>query len=265
MATLYFVRHGQASFGADDYDQLSALGRSQAEALGAHWAARGVTFNAVFRGTLKRHQQTLDGLLIGAEGAGAQQAAPNAASVLEAEEKVSNTHFVQHPRHLFATNNIAIRVAPELNEYDSEALMRARLALHPQHLPAATTPDGYKAHFRVLRDALGDWIEGRTTPPPMPSFHQFRAGIAGVMDLVRAEHGAQSQANVLVVSSGGPISTAVMHALGAPAGAMIDLNYQMRNTAVTCFQVSRSKITLSGFNHLPHLDVPERADWVTST
>ncbi len=27
MGHLYLVRHGQASFGADDYDQLSDLGR----------------------------------------------------------------------------------------------------------------------------------------------------------------------------------------------------------------------------------------------
>ncbi len=30
MGTLYLVRHGQASFGADDYDRLSGLGRQDA-------------------------------------------------------------------------------------------------------------------------------------------------------------------------------------------------------------------------------------------
>ena len=34
MGTLYLVRHGQASFGADDYDQLSPLGHQQALRLG---------------------------------------------------------------------------------------------------------------------------------------------------------------------------------------------------------------------------------------
>ena len=29
MGTLYLVRHGQASFGSDHYDQLSELGRRQ--------------------------------------------------------------------------------------------------------------------------------------------------------------------------------------------------------------------------------------------
>ena len=34
MGMLYLVRHGQASFGAADYDQLSELGARQCEALG---------------------------------------------------------------------------------------------------------------------------------------------------------------------------------------------------------------------------------------
>ena len=36
--TLYLVRHGQASFGADDYDQLSDLGHKQSVRLGEYFA-----------------------------------------------------------------------------------------------------------------------------------------------------------------------------------------------------------------------------------
>jgi len=38
MAELYLIRHGQASFGAEDYDQLSSLGKTQCELLGAFFA-----------------------------------------------------------------------------------------------------------------------------------------------------------------------------------------------------------------------------------
>ena len=34
MGTLYLVRHGQASFGSANYDQLSALGQRQCRRLG---------------------------------------------------------------------------------------------------------------------------------------------------------------------------------------------------------------------------------------
>ena len=42
MGTLYLVRHGQASFGADDYDVLSPLGHQQALRLGEDFAAKGM-------------------------------------------------------------------------------------------------------------------------------------------------------------------------------------------------------------------------------
>ena len=66
MGQLYLVRHGQASFGADDYDQLSELGQRQSRRLGEHWAERGVVFDAVITGTLKRHAQTWAGIASGA-------------------------------------------------------------------------------------------------------------------------------------------------------------------------------------------------------
>jgi len=44
MGTLYLVRHGQASFGADNYDVLSPLGHRQAERLGQYLKERGIDF-----------------------------------------------------------------------------------------------------------------------------------------------------------------------------------------------------------------------------
>ena len=50
MGNLYLVRHGQASFGADDYDQLSELGQAQALRLGEYWRERGMKFDAIYTG-----------------------------------------------------------------------------------------------------------------------------------------------------------------------------------------------------------------------
>jgi broad specificity phosphatase PhoE len=69
MGTLYLVRHGQASFGADDYDQLSPLGRQQAVRLGEYWrGSRARRFDAVLTGTLRRHTQTWTGIAEGLPG-----------------------------------------------------------------------------------------------------------------------------------------------------------------------------------------------------
>ena len=63
MGALYLVRPGQASFGAEDYDQLSDVGLEQARVLGEALRARIPQVDAVFTGTMKRHAQTAEGCL----------------------------------------------------------------------------------------------------------------------------------------------------------------------------------------------------------
>ena len=66
MSLLLLVRHGQASWGSDDYDRLSPLGEEQSRLLGAALAARGVRPDVVLRGSLLRHRQTADAAVSGA-------------------------------------------------------------------------------------------------------------------------------------------------------------------------------------------------------
>ncbi|HMN93901.1 MAG TPA: histidine phosphatase family protein [Hydrogenophaga sp.] len=221
MGTLYLVRHGQASFGADDYDQLSELGQRQGEQLGRHWAERGLAFDAVILGTLRRHRQTWDAI---ASGAG-----------------------WQHQPLAW----------PGLNEYDSEAVIRC---IHNQPLARPDTPELYRHHFRLLRDGLAQWMAGTVSPRGMPSYPEFVAGVTSALDHVRQQHHGQ---RVLIVSSGGPIATAVGHVLGLSPERTIDLNMRIRNSAVTEFQFSPKRHTLLTYNTLPHLDRPDLADWIT--
>ena len=58
VALLTLIRHGQASFLADDYDRLSETGARQAHKLGEYWARAGVLFDQVYFGPARRHVQT---------------------------------------------------------------------------------------------------------------------------------------------------------------------------------------------------------------
>ena len=58
MPVVHLVRHGQASFGADDYDVLSDLGRTQAAAVGAELSRRGLDDSRSSCGTLRRQRDT---------------------------------------------------------------------------------------------------------------------------------------------------------------------------------------------------------------
>ena len=211
MGMLHLVRHGQASFGADDYDQLSELGTRQCRMLGEYWQARGQRFDAVLTGTLKRHRQSFAAI---AAGLGE---APDALEL------------------------------PGLNEYDSEALIRA---IHPEPLAKPRNAEEVREHFRLLRRALSAWMRAETAPAGMPSFADFSSGIAQALDHVRE----RCEGQVLIVSSGGPISTAVAQVLGAPVETGIDLNMRIRNSAVTEFVFNPKRHSLHSFNVLPHLD-----------
>lgn len=220
MGQLYLVRHGQASFGSDDYDRLSDLGRRQCVRLGEWFRENGIVFEAALTGTLKRQVDSLAGIAQGL------QMAPQA------------------------------QAWPGLNEYDSDALVAA---LKPGPLPPLSSPEGARAHFRLLREGLQAWIDGRTQPEGMPSHADFVAGIREALDHVRTSH----EGAVLIVSSGGPIAMAVADVLGAPGSAAIELNLRMRNSAVSEFVFTPKRHALLSFNTLPHLMDPERAGWIT--
>ena len=222
MGTLYLVRHGQASFGAEDYDRLSDLGHRQCAQLGAWMQARGLRFEGVLRGTLRRHRESLAAL------ASALPGLPDAVEW------------------------------PGLNEYDSEAVVRC---VHPDELPRPDTPEAYRLHFRLLREGLARWMAGEVQPVGMPSWAGFLAGVTSALDHVRTRH----EGDVLLVSSGGPIATAVAHVLDAPPATAIELNLRIRNSALTEFAYTPKRHMLVTYNTLPHLDHPERHSWVTFT
>jgi len=221
MGTLYLVRHGQASLGAADYDQLSDLGLRQSVHLGDYFAGQGLHFDALIAGTLRRHTQTLAGIL---QGMGHQA------------------------DHLPWAG---------LNEYDSEAVIAA---IHPQPLVKPDTPELVRQHFRLLRDGLAAWMAGDTQPAGMPAYRDFVAGVTGALDHVRAQHYGRT---VLVVTSGGPISTAVGQVLGTSPATTIELNLRLRNTSVTEFAFNPKRLSLVTFNTLPHLDAPGLRDAIT--
>ncbi|RMD92821.1 MAG: histidine phosphatase family protein [Alphaproteobacteria bacterium] len=122
MAELVVVRHGQARFGAADYDALSDLGLAQARALGAHLAALGWQPDRLICGSLARQRQTLAAL----------------AEVMQC-------------------TNIAVQHHGGFDEYDFDDMLRCAF---PDGLPEGVGRDR-RAHFRTLRSVLADWQAGR--------------------------------------------------------------------------------------------------------
>ena len=116
MAQFHLIRHGQASFGAANYDKLSQLGHQQARWLGEYYRERGQAFDALVTGDLVRHVETGEGIQ---EGLG---------SALPAD------------------------LQPGLNEFDFHSIVDAYLSAHPEEVP----PEGASmaAFYRVLKKAM---------------------------------------------------------------------------------------------------------------
>ena len=222
MPTITLIRHGQASLGADDYDNLSPLGQQQAHRLGQYLAHKGIAPQSVFMGSLRRHAQTWAGIAAGMAGVALPEP----------------------------------QVRPGLNEYNSDAVIRA--VSDETHAPP-TTPDATRAHFRRLRSGLQLWASGTVTPQGMAPYRDFAQGVADVLSHIRGH----CSGDVFVVSSGGPIATAVALTMGASPEAFIELNMRIRNTALTELHYTTKRHSLHTFNMLQHLDSAEFADWVT--
>ncbi|AYZ65086.1 histidine phosphatase family protein [Burkholderia multivorans] len=148
MAELYLVRHGQASFGTENYDRLSALGERQSVWLGEYFAQQDIVFDRVICGTLARHAQTVDAILrgMGREGAG-------------------------YDRH------------PGLNEYDFEGLFAAAAGDYPEL--ARLAAGSMKEHFRALRQLLQLWSEDKLSGPVPETWAQFQQRVADARAAIR--------------------------------------------------------------------------------
>ena len=102
---------------------------------------------------------------------------------------------------------------------------------------------------------------GTISPESMPDWNGFSDGVHQVLEEIRHEHSGQ---NVLLISSGGPISTAVGQVLGTSPEVTIALNMRLRNIAVTEFTISPKRLMLQAFNTLNHLDSQEHRAWITN-
>lgn len=113
----------------------------------------------------------------------------------------------------------------------------------------------------MLKQSLHAWAAGELDEAELPE--SWQAFEQRVVEGLAALQQAGSSKRVLIVSSGGAIAMALRHQLQAPAQAMVSLNLQMANTAVSrCFFNARS-FHMHSFNTLPHLDTPTHADKIT--
>lgn len=221
MAAIYLIRHGQASFNSENYDQLSELGFKQAQALGAALKQRGLQFDSVYQGTMKRHEQTAQNCL---EAMGC---------------------------------SVQPTTLKGLNEYNHEEVLekyRPEFGSHGQLAQfLASQPNPRKAFQIEFENAFHRWRSGEHDEQYSETWNQFHARCKDALQHIR-NHCGQAK-SIAVFSSGGPISAITGHCLELTDAHIAELSWSIMNCAVTSLLFNAEKLSLRYFNDFSHFEL----------
>ena len=216
LSTLHLIRHGQASFGADDYDRLSSLGEQQVRHLRDHYARTGQQLDLIYSGRLKRQRATA-----------AILAAPSIDDVQD------HSAF---------------------DEYDAHTLFKVHAELTGIPLSAlrGSGPPDARAFQRRLEEVGRQWVAGALDRPGIERWPEFRSRVANGLEYVMREAGRSK--DVAICTSAGTIGAAVGHVLGLDDFASLRLSWTVFNSSITRIRFDGTRCSLEVFNAVPHLE-----------
>lgn len=234
MATVYLIRHGQASFGKENYDELSELGQIQATRLGATLAQRIPQFDAIVLGSMWRHEQTATNCL--AEFGTAYQDAQ-------------------------------AQVDAGWNEYDHQEILRV---YRPEFESAAKMTafirqqENPKAFFETeFNAAINRWIAGENDGDYSESWSDFTGRVHGALNAVLANN--PTAKSIGVFTSGGPISLLSQSLLGVPPEKIMRMNWTLMNCGVTKVVATGARRFIASLNEHTHFEGRENKHLITYT
>ena len=235
MATLYLVRHGQASFGAADYDVLSPRGAEQSRRLGAALAEAKTPIDAVYVGGLRRQRETWEHLRAGAAEHG-----------LTLPDACVDDDLREYPAHVIV-QHFAREVAA------SDPALGPLLAVNGGGGLSGALPEGVDAKSvqNLFESIMERWGHGQLSAPHIEAFATFMARIDAVLTRVLA--GLHRGQRALVITSGGPVAAAAAHALGLGTTETLRLSWVVSNASLTELRHREDRLSLWRFNGVAHL------------
>ncbi len=211
------VRHGQASFGKEDYDHLSPKGFSQSARLSEHFSQISPTH--LYRGAMLRHEQTGQAYIESAR----QQLAMHCDSGFDEFDHMNVLHCYKPA-------------------WQDHTQMAADIAdqLHPARY--------FQQQFTL---AVQRWIAGKHDDDYVETWSAFKVRVeTAFLDLVAELPGGS---HVIIFTSGGPIAVICGHLLGLGVEQIFGLNENIANTGVTRILSSKNKLSINYFNNYSHL------------
>jgi len=220
MPTVLLVRHGQASFGTDDYDVLSDAGHRQAEIVAASLAERGYRADRLISGTLRRQRDTAA-----------------AFTALGAPD---------------------LEIEPRWDEFDSEDILlhHSETAVRLDH-QGDGEPLTNRTFQAALEVAQAEWVAHADRSPTAQTWPDFSGAVTTALRDLASQ--LTSGETVIVVTSGGAISALLCHLWGAPPTLFPTLNRVTVNASVTKLAIGSTGTNVISFNDHSHLESVDRA------
>lgn len=224
---IFLIRHGQASFGEENYDRLSEKGKLQAELLSEYLRKHFPEPDLVCIGSLLRHEET---------------AAP----------------FLRERK------NCEVRKDSSLDEF-TEKLWRDMavhlMAVHPefgklisvfQKFSGQKTGRVKNMFFRLTGIILHSWRSG-ITPEGHESWAEFKKKkIEFVRNISKENH-----ENVFIFSSGIPLTVILSDIFGFSSEREMEISLYLWNTSLSILHSAKGKIVPVTVNSIPHLQNSE--------
>ncbi|MDX1958130.1 MAG: histidine phosphatase family protein [Leptospiraceae bacterium] len=229
MIEIFFIRHGQASFGKDNYDVLSDKGKLQAEKLAEYFQNEKIIPDKIFTGSLVRQKETA-------------KSTSKSFSDLKIIESSSLNEF---KREFWKDSAEEIsKIKPEFSNLYN--LYKKKLLANPKQSRII--------FFDLTERILKYWKDGGKIPKH-PLYSEFKTNILSFYDTICNE---KSKTRIFAFSSGTPISILVSHALGIHEGSELKLLPLICNTSITKILYKKNEFFCEFINSTPHLMTKER-------
>jgi len=222
MASIYLIRHGQASFGSDNYDQLSPLGQRQADITGRFLQETGLGIDAAYAGSLSRQQETAQRALAGLGN-------PCELITDERFNEINNDEQVK-------------ALLPSLVEKD-ESLAEI----------VARGFSSSKDYQKVIDAVFNAWVSPECPACGIVPWADFRDGVRAALKDIMTTVGAGK--NTAVFTSGGTIATAVGLVVGVAHTGFYQFYEPVMNCSITRLLYGNGRVSLSNFNDASHLEL----------
>src|SRR4030042_694335 len=225
MSTLYLIRHGQASFGIQNYDKLSERGVLQSRVLADHILKYNTQFSACYTGAMTRHKETLPPLL----------------NLYDEKGSVSPPVGVIEEFNEYDWLHVITEIFPQLMKEDPSLKWDMAKILGDK-----------KTFQRIFETALLRWVSGNYTSTSLPKWEEFLSRVHRGIERIMKNHGTGE--NIAVFTSGGPIAAVLQKVLNLSYEDTVRISWLIVNASITRFKFTHDRITLFTFNEHSYLE-----------